>query len=507
MTAAGPAVARHARFDPWTVAALAFALVAVIAHALMPTKDDISWLITNGKALLDGRELYKDIIETNPPLSILIYLPAVLVERLIGLRAEFVTVVLTAVGGLGVGRLCRSRLEAAGIDGGLFEAAFALVFLILPLGAYAQKDHIAALIAVPFLLELALQAEGRGRTSFLSGLLIGLTVAIKPHFVLAIVLPVLVFAARALRARQDGWLGFVFNSATLTGAETAVAFQGFVYLAFPAFFRDVLPMVVEIYVPLREPLYSLLITEKGFLFAALVVIVLLYGTMSDMVVSLLVAGAGFFGAYLLQAKGWPYHLFPATGLGFMALVPAFPLDAASARPLVRQGRSALMAGAMLLVVLLSHSWWMTVTWLDWSPLTRAIVATGIAHPKVINLSSSHDVGHPSVPDAGGVFVGTMSSRWISLVSLAEVYLNPDDPAILARSGYWEARDRAYLLADIRRASPDLILVEQTKFIDWIEWARQTPELAAALDDYAPVATVPGSAARATVVIWRRKPLS
>lgn len=507
MTAAGLAVTRRPLVDPWTVAALSFACIAVIAHALMPTKDDISWLITNAKALVDGRELYKDIIETNPPLSILIYLPAVLVERLVGLKAEFVTVLFTALGSLAVGRLCRSRLEAAGLDGGLFEAAFALVFLVLPLGAYAQKDHVAALIAVPFLLELALQAGGCGRTSFLSGLLIGLTVAIKPHFVLAIVLPVLVFAARGLRVRRGGWLGLIFNRATLTGAVVAVAFQGFVYLAFPAFFHDVLPMVVEIYVPLREPLYSLMVTEKGFLFVALVVIVLLYGAMSDIVLGLLVAGAGFFAAYLLQAKGWPYHLFPATGLGFMALASAFPLDAASGRPLVRKGRSPLMAGAMLLVVLLSHSWWMTVTWLDWSPLTRAIVATGIPHPKVINLSSSHDVGHPSVPDAGGIFVGTLSSRWISLVSLAAVYLHPDDPVVMARSRYWEARDRAYLLDDIRRASPDLILVEQTKFIDWVEWARQSPDLAAVLDDYTPVATVPGTGARATVVIWRRKPLS
>lgn len=507
MTAAVPLAARNGRVDVWTVATLLLALAAVVFHAMMPTKDDISWLITNAEALVDGRELYKDIIETNPPLSVLIYLPAVLIERFVGLKAELWTILLTAAAGLGIARLCRARLETAGIDGGRFEAAVALVFLVLPLGAYAQKDHIAALLAVPFVVELALAAERRGRTSLLSGLLIGLTVAIKPHFVFAIVLPALLLAVRAWRSGQGGWLWLVINRATLTGAAVAIAFQGLVYLAFPAFFANVLPMVVEIYVPIREPLYSLVIGEKGFLFLALVSIVLLYGARTGLVVGLLAAGTGFFLAFLLQAKGWPYHLFPATAFGFLAILSAFPPGRAPGRPLARPGRSPLLAGVMLIIVLASHSWWMTVTWVDWSPLTRAIIATGIDHPKVINISSSHEVGHPSVPDAGGSFVGTMSSRWIAYVSIVEALQHADDPAAVARAEAWQARDRQYLLDDIRRAAPDLILVEQNVHFDWLVWARQNPELSAALDAYAPVASVPGTDARVGVTLYRLKPRS
>lgn len=505
MTAAGTIAARRGFVDAWTAVTLLLALATVVFQAMMPTKDDISWLITNAEALVDGRELYRDIIETNPPLSVLIYLPAVLIERLVGVRAELATILLTAAAGLGIARLGRVRLEAAGIAGGRLEAAVALIFLVLPLGAYAQKDHIAALIAVPFVVELSLLAERRGRTSILSGVLIGLTVAIKPHFVLAIVLPALLLAAGAWRSGRGGWLSLILNRATLTGAAVAIAFQGLVYLAFPAFFADVLPMVVEIYVPIREPLHSLVITEKGFLFLALVTIALFYGAKTSLVLSFVAAGTGFFLAFLFQAKGWPYHLFPATAFGFLAVAAAFPPDRAPGRPLARPGRSPLLAAVMLIVVLVSHCWWMTVTWLDWSPLTRAIIATGIDHPKVINIASSHEVGHPSVPDAGGSFVGTMSSRWIAYVSIVAALQHADDPAAVARAEAWQARDRKVLLDDIRRAEPDLILVEQNVHFDWIGWARQNPELSAALDAYAPVATVPGTEARVGVTLWRLKP--
>lgn len=95
------------RFDAWSVATVLMAVAAVLFHALMPTKDDISWLILNAQALLDGKELYKDIIETNPPLSVLLYVPAVLAERLIGLRAELASLIITALIGLAVARFVR----------------------------------------------------------------------------------------------------------------------------------------------------------------------------------------------------------------------------------------------------------------------------------------------------------------------------------------------------------------------------------------------------------------
>lgn len=504
MTAVNRAAATRTPVDAWTAAAILMAVAAMVFHAFMPTKDDISWLITNAEALLNGKELYKDIIETNPPLSVLLYLPAVIVARLTGLRAELATVVMIGLIGLGIARIVRHRLDAAGAEGGgRLEAAVVLVFLVLPLGAYGQKDLVAALIALPFFIELMLIAEQRGRPSIAAGVLAGLCVAVKPHFVFAILLPCLWLAVRAWRTERRLSLAPILNRATVAAAMVAVLFQGLVYLLFPAFFRDVLPIVLEIYVPAREPLQSLLILDKGFLFPALLLIAALYGPRSTRVGILALAGTGFFAAYLLQAKGWPYHLFPATAYGlllcFWIVLPNLR------RPSSR--RSPLIAAAMIVVVVASHSYWMMVTWIDWSPLTRAIVATGIDRPKVLNIASSHEVGHPSVRDAGGEWVGTLSCRWISINAIIDGYLHPDDQALRARSEDWQARDRQYLLADILRAKPDLILVERLEQFDWMAWAWKLPALAAALQDYELAAEVPGTKVRAAVALYRRKPVA
>ncbi|WP_026781883.1 hypothetical protein [Pleomorphomonas koreensis] len=501
MTAMDRAAATRTPADAWTVAAVLLALAAMAFQAFMPTKDDISWLITNAEALLDGKELYKDIIETNPPLSVLLYLPAVLVERLVGVRAELASIVFTGVIGLAIARMARRRLDAAGVEGGgPLEAAVALVFLVLPVGAYGQKDHVAALIALPYFIDLVLLAERKGRMSVAAGVLAGLCVAVKPHFVLAVLFPCFGLTAWVWWTEGRLSLAPILNRANVTAAAVAVLFQGLVYLLFPAFFRVVLPIVLEIYVPAREPLWSLLVTDKGFLFPVLLLIAAFYGSWTKRESILALAGAGFFGAYLLQAKGWPYHLFPATSYGFLIL--AWTVLPNLRKPASR--RSPLIAAAMVAVVAASHSQWMTVTWLDWSPLTRAIVATGIDRPKVLNIASSHEVGHPSVRDAGGQWVGTLSCRWITVNALISVYLHPDDPAMRARSEAWQARDRDYLFEDIQRAKPDLILVERLDLLDWMDWARKMPALAAALDDYEVAVDVPGTRARAAVAVYRRK---
>ena len=51
---------------------------------------DMSWLLTAADGMIAGQRLYVDIWETNPPFSVLLYLPAAYAEHLLGLRAEFV---------------------------------------------------------------------------------------------------------------------------------------------------------------------------------------------------------------------------------------------------------------------------------------------------------------------------------------------------------------------------------------------------------------------------------
>lgn len=484
--------------DRLSMLAVLIALVAIAFQTTMPTKDDISWLITNAEALLNGKQLYKDIIETNPPLSIFLYVPAVLTERLIGLRAELASIMITALLGLLVGRFSRRRFELAGVDGGgRFEVAVVLVFLLLPLGAYGQKDLVAALIAVPFCVELALRADGRCKMSVSAGVLLGLAMAIKPQFSMAALLPCLGMAIRSWRKGESRWPSFIFNRATVTAGLFVLVFEAAIYWLFPAFFKDVMPMVLEVYAPPRQPIFNLLFSLNGFLFPVLFILPLLYGPRTTLTGVIAAAGLGFFAAFLLQGKGWPYHLFPATSYGFL-LIFAEVLPPIWAQ---RKQRSPAIPVLMVFAILMPHALWMMVTWTDWSALTRAITTTGIHNPTVLNIAASQGIGHPSTRDAGGKWVGTFSCRWLTVLEMNASQKAAEglkDKAISA----WITHDRAVLRQDIAERKPDIIIVDRRDF-DWLKWAREDFDTARLLEAYEPSGEVTEYGEAGSIELLRR----
>ena len=66
-------------------------MIALALRHLLAANTDVSWLLTVAERVLDGQRLYVDVIETNPPMAVLIYMPGVVIARALGLPAELVT--------------------------------------------------------------------------------------------------------------------------------------------------------------------------------------------------------------------------------------------------------------------------------------------------------------------------------------------------------------------------------------------------------------------------------
>src|SRR5260370_2407740 len=75
---------------PWISIVILFAVAIVLRHVLA-ANTDVSWLLTVGERVLDGRRLYVDVIDANPPMAVLIYLPGIVIARALRLPAEVVT--------------------------------------------------------------------------------------------------------------------------------------------------------------------------------------------------------------------------------------------------------------------------------------------------------------------------------------------------------------------------------------------------------------------------------
>jgi hypothetical protein len=54
---------------------IAVTISAIVLRLLIVTATDVSWLITLSEKILDGTRLYVDLIEVNPPASVLLISP------------------------------------------------------------------------------------------------------------------------------------------------------------------------------------------------------------------------------------------------------------------------------------------------------------------------------------------------------------------------------------------------------------------------------------------------
>lgn len=489
---APPAEQTRPTAAPGVAVSLSILLVGTAWHATGYGNTDIAWLLTVGERVLDGAVPYRDIIETNPPGSVLLYMPAVLVGRALGVDPQVVAMLLTGLACAASLALCGAVLRSAlppATRGPLLAVATAALVL-LPAGSFGQREHVILLASLPLLCRLALRGGGHGPTSRPLGLLVGaaagISLAVKPYYALGFVGPALVVWRRA------GWRGLASAPEIRSAAAVAALLLGAQLLLFPAFTRDVLPLLTRVYLPMRLPAPMLLRLPGGAAALAVLLATALArgrpGAPVDRSVAdtAWLAAVGFFAAYLVQGKGWPYHAYPCIAVGLIGLgvsVATRTGGAAAAR--IWAGRIVSVALAGWAAVALDEHMDIDV---EAPGLVGAVAGVG-PHPRVMSLAPDIAVGHPLVRRVDGLWVGTLMSSWIDLY-VGRIAGGRDRDGPYGAELAFEDRTMA---SDIRGRRPDAVLASAGA--DWIAGA---PEVAAALADYRPAGTY------GSVTLWTRK---
>src|SRR5260370_5079613 len=148
---------------PWTSIIVLF-IAAVILRHLLASNTDASGLLTVGERVLDGQRLYVDVIETNPPMAVLVYIPGIVIARQFGLPVEAVTdglvfasiFVSLAI----VTRILKNASVVEGLNGWRL-ATFAFFGLaILPMQTFGQREHITMVELLPLLALFVVRMKG-----------------------------------------------------------------------------------------------------------------------------------------------------------------------------------------------------------------------------------------------------------------------------------------------------------------------------------------------------------
>lgn len=266
-------------------------VLAVVFFVLMPHYNivdyDAAFLVWAANEMLHGAVYGRDILEVNPPLCVLIYFPAALLGKVVGLEwgVRIWMLILTLAS-------LNCLWQTAGKALRLPVCTMLLLFVTLALpNFFAEREQIVILLCAPYVAGIAPDR----RWGILSGLLAGIGFMMKPYFLIPLVL-ILVLRRR---------FGVEERTVLAVGAVYAVT----VLLLFQPYLREMVPAAAATYWAISLPRGSMLLLTCLILFVTAPLA--LSGAQQSAAAPYLAATLGFTAAALLQQKGFVYHFIPA----------------------------------------------------------------------------------------------------------------------------------------------------------------------------------------------------
>ncbi|WP_137928928.1 hypothetical protein [Mesorhizobium comanense] len=461
-------VTTASRFVWPACATLLIAAWAVFASfVLLPGNVDVSWLLTIGERVLDGERLSVDIIEVNPAFSIWLYLPFVLLERLTGLPAEFW--VSAGVAALAIASVWFSARIAARTDGTLrrhlwmLPAAVFFVLFLFPID-FGQREQIAVIVLLPWLALFSARARsvdfsaGSLAERIVAGVGAGIFVMIKPPYsVLALAVPALVVALQRRSPRP------LLTTENVIGAVLTLAYLVALAILMRPFFTDVMPLLRQVYLPMRMPVVDVLMLWQVTMFVAMAVATLAMaypGRPARDAGTMLLAGTAYVPAFVIMGKGWTYQAVPFLTFGVLALMLQYGrLKPFRGLPLPVKAGAVLGFFSIMLLTVLQQGLAYTQSRRDLDAATAAIVRA-VDHPTMISIASQLQFSNPLTRMAGGRFVGRQQSGWM-INDAAILVANEPDPGVRQNLAELRQQYTASIAGELQAKRPDIIIDDGT----------------------------------------------
>jgi hypothetical protein len=484
-------------FRGFAVPALAMAAITIYTLTLtivvVPGNVDTSWLIVASERLLAGERMHIDLIETNPPFSIWLYMPFVWLQNMVGLSAEVwlgLGVTTAALGSVLLSARILVRADpyyGRGLAVWMLPAAYFSVLALYP-DQFGQREQFALIGFLPW---LALQCardrdpDCRAGTWFdklTAGLGAAFVVVVKPpYYVLAILLP---SAFLAIRHRSIRPLFVVEN---LIGAAISTLYVGYVLVFDEAYVELFRTLLSPVYLPARAPFVELVKLPGSVLIMLGVAIVAAGGIRRlDRDARLLfIAASGFIPAYFFMGKGWAYHSIPFVVLGILATALQFARpETAKVLPTLRRSGARLGVAFAAFLLLMSQSRMAYDLWDYWERNGDGakIIRSAVHEPTMFTISAGAMSSFPLARLASGRFVGRNPSLW-TVYNTQEMIENETDQGRIAslqakRDGF--IADIARELADKK---PEILVYYAWPEAGWSELILQNPAMATELANY------------------------
>ncbi|NVD44216.1 hypothetical protein HUV48_04190 [Altererythrobacter sp. HHU K3-1] len=477
-------------------------VVAALFYPQFSLNHDSSWYLVATRMWLDGERLYVGIIEINPPLAFYLTAPALYFAGSVGLAPTtgfyLYTVVLSGASSLWLMRIVLRANLSTGAQMALLIGGIAGVF-VMPVREFGQREHIMLILALPYLYYLILGDRGapiKLAERIALGAVAAIGLALKPHFLLIPALIVLVAPLRDLFSRM-------IDPANLTLGTMLVAYAVFIAAVHPEYLSQIVPVATQVYSSYGGGWVQVLLRREMFALLCFVALCCCRGKLADGI-SLRLQGAiaGALMAYLLQFKGWNYHVLPFSFLLMLGSVWLFWARGAFVR-------RDMLVGALAIVVLVL-TLGRQVELGPYRAPTTAAFAPFIERPDmpVLVLSSNVFASFPFINEVQARWSSRFPAQWYipgAMVGLAQADC-PREPQQCARFDDILFRARTAIIEDIARNRPELLFVdvrrEKSYFegltFDYLAFLQRDPAFDPLLASYRKVGHAAG------YEVWRRQ---
>lgn len=451
---------------------------------------DTAWFLYVAQGLLNGGELYRDFVEVNPPLGMWLTVPVVMLSRATGLAPiEALYGVFFAMTALSLLLAWRYLAMVGGVPDWVKKLVLILLagaFLFIPGSSFGQREHLLALLFVPWFILRAARSQGAHVSvaeSAIIGVLGAVAVSLKPHAILA------ALALEAMLLLRSRNLRTLFAPENFAAVIFAALYGAALVIWSPAFLVDMVQLGIAAYVPYYG-FNVTVILERGIrpaliLALSLVLLSMARGPMRELSGFAFAVAAGFLAAYLLQAKGYYYQLMPAqifaTISGIFALAGILVTrNAGEARK-----SPVVPAIAAFAIALLSVS--AQVYGYRGQPFSTAISQYRPGAKSVFIASTNVFNGFPLAVREKLVWGSRFPALWL-IPYVADRWQDgplPEDPVI--------AYALDALVTDMQKFHPDVVFISQgpdqdyikSGTFDYLKFMNQDPRFATIWNTYEP----------------------
>ena len=371
-------------------------MCGIIVAWRLPIEGDPGWLLWLARRTLHGAVVYRDLWDTNPPLSHWILIPPAALTEWAGWsqQSAFNCYVLAwCAASLLLVREAWRRWPAAPLPTTVAVSAGAVALFMLPGPFFGQREHFMLASALPWLVTLAIWRSGDRLDGWLPVVAAGgiaISIALKP-FYLGWWLMAPLLTRRALRTPAFWLVPAVGLAYLIVVARTP----------FPAYARDWAGVYWRY---AHRPLWFVAVGNPFALLA------IGSAAISATAVRRSTLGATLWGATLAawlgataQGKALPYHFYPATVLSLFLLM--------AASRATRRG-----VGFPVTAVWAAYVVWFVIVGVAREPRNAAALNAAVGKSGVMVLSAAADDAWLLTTEYGRPWLSTHYDLWWLAIS-------------------------------------------------------------------------------------------